>query len=70
MLVAAGIDGDALSLRDARERGWEKGLHSAAFVITDSLMARKIPQGCDVRVFRVVAESSLNDVKEYALKYF
>src|SRR5687767_12249701 len=57
LLVAAGLDGDALSFRDARERNWEKGLRSAAFVITDSLMAPRIPAGCPVKVYRVLAES-------------
>jgi GntR family transcriptional regulator len=70
MLVAAGLDADALSFRDARERGWEKGLKSTAFVITDSLMAPRIPDGCPVKVFRVTAESSLNELKEYSERFF
>jgi DNA-binding transcriptional regulator YhcF (GntR family) len=70
MLVAAGLDADALSFRDARQRGWEKGLRSAAFVITDSLMAPKIPEGCPVKVFRVAAEQSLKEMKEYAERNF
>ena len=70
MLVAAGLDADALSFRDARERNWEKGLRSAAFVITDSLMAPRIPAGCEVKVFRVLAESSLNEVRAYADRFF
>ena len=70
MLVAAGLDADALSFRDARERGWEKGLRSATFVITDSLMAPRLPAGCVVKVFRVLAESSLNDIREYAQRFF
>ena len=70
MLVAAGLDADALSFRDARERNWEKGLRSAAFVITDSLMAPRIPAGCEVKVFRVLAESSLKEIREYAEKFF
>src|ERR1043165_1223376 len=70
MLVAAGLDGDALSFRDARERNWEKGLRSAAFVITDSLMAPRIPAGCEVKVFRVLAESSLKEIREYEEKFF
>src|SRR5512132_3071691 len=53
ILVAAGVDPNALNFRDAREKGWEKGLRSTAFVITDSLMARHLPAGCDARVFRV-----------------
>lgn len=70
MLVAAGLDADALSIRDARERNWEKGLRSAAFVITDSLMAPRIPAGCEVKLFRVLAESSLKEIHAYAERFF
>ncbi len=70
MLIAAGLDADALSFRDARERSWEKGLRSATFVITDSLMAPRIPAGCEVKVFRVLAESSLKEIREYAERFF
>src|SRR5215212_5797296 len=70
MLIAAGLDADALSFRDARERSWEKGLRSATFVITDSLMAPRIPVGCEVKVFRVLAESSLKEIREYAERFF
>jgi DNA-binding transcriptional regulator YhcF (GntR family) len=70
MLVAAGLDADALSFRDARERGWEKGLRSAAFVITDSLIAPKIPAGCLVKVFLLTAAASLKELNDYAERYF
>jgi DNA-binding transcriptional regulator YhcF (GntR family) len=69
LLVAAGLDADALSFRDARERNWEKGLRSASFVITDSLMAPRIPAGCPVKVFRVLAESSLKEIRAYAQRF-
>lgn len=70
MLVAAGLDPDALTFRDARKRNWEKGLRSTAFVITDSLMAPRIPVGCEVKVFRVLAESSLQEIHDYAERFF
>jgi GntR family transcriptional regulator len=70
MLVAAGLDGDALSFRDARESGWEKGLRSASFVITDSLMAPRMPANCEVRVFRVIADTSLKELRDYAERFF
>jgi DNA-binding transcriptional regulator YhcF (GntR family) len=70
MLVAAGLDADALSFRDARERDWDKGLRSATFVITDSLMAPRIPTGCEVKVFRVLAESSINEIRDHAARFF
>ncbi|MCA1627149.1 MAG: GntR family transcriptional regulator [Acidobacteria bacterium] len=70
MLVAAGLDADALSFRDARERGWENGLRSATFVITDSLMAPRIPAGCEIKLFRVLAQSSLQDIRDHAERFF
>jgi len=70
LLVAAGLDADALSFRDARERNWEKGLRSAAFVITDSLMAPRIPGGCQVKVYRVLSEASLREIREYSERFF
>ena len=70
MLVAAGLDADALSFRDARERDWEKGLRSATFVITDSLMAPRIPAGCEVKLFRVLAQSSVQDIRVHAERFF
>ena len=70
LLVAAGLDADALSFRDARERNWEKGLRSAAFVITDSLMAPRIPAGCEVKIYRVLAQSSLKDIRDCAERFF
>jgi len=70
LLVAAGLDADALSVRDARERGWEKGLRSAAFVITDSLMSPRIPAGCEIKLFRLISERSLKEVRAYADWFF
>ena len=70
LLVAAGLDADALSFRDARERGWEKALRSTAFVITDSLIAPRIPAGCEIKVFRLIAERSLHELRDYAERFF
>jgi len=70
LLVAAGLEADALSFRDARERGWEKGLRSAAFVITDSLMAPRIPAGCQIKLFRVIADRSIKEIRDYAERFF
>ncbi|MDT5062006.1 MAG: GntR family transcriptional regulator [Acidobacteriota bacterium] len=65
MLVAAGIDPAALSFRDARRDGWKRGLRSSAFVITDALTATQLPEGCDVKVFRLIADSSLDELRDF-----
>ena len=65
LLVAAGIDPHALNFRDARAKGWEKGLRSSTFVITDALTTKRLPAGCSPRVFRIIADSSLKELRDY-----
>lgn len=65
ILVAAALDPDAMSFRDARERGWQKGLKSSAMVITDALTATQLPPGCRTRVFRIIADSSLDELRNF-----
>jgi GntR family transcriptional regulator len=70
ILVAAGVDPKALTFRDAREKGWEKGLRATAFVITDSVMAHHLPAGCRARVFRVVSDFSLAELRAHVKQFF
>ena len=65
ILVAAALDPDAMSFRDAREPGWQKGLKSSAMVITDALTATQLPAGCRTRVFRIIADSSLDELRNF-----
>jgi DNA-binding transcriptional regulator YhcF (GntR family) len=66
ILVAAGLDPNALDFRDARQASWKKGLRTAALIITDSLMANYLPAGCKVRVFRVISDASIAEVRALA----
>jgi DNA-binding transcriptional regulator YhcF (GntR family) len=70
ILIAAGLHPDSLSFRDARLAGWQKGLRSTAFVITDSRMASKIPAGCAVRVVPLISEASTAELREYVGLFF
>jgi DNA-binding transcriptional regulator YhcF (GntR family) len=70
ILVAAGVDPKALTFRDAREKGWEKGLRATAFVITDSVTAHQLPAGCSARVFRVVSDFSLAELRAHVKQFF
>ena len=66
LLVAAGLDPDSLSFRNPQERGWQRGLKSAALVITDSLMVHELPAGCEVRRFNILSDSSLDEIRKLA----
>jgi DNA-binding transcriptional regulator YhcF (GntR family) len=60
ILIAAGVCADALDFRDARVRGWKRGLDACAFAITDSLTARLLPGSVEVRLVRLIRASSLD----------
>ena len=64
VLVAAGIDPDALDLKDARVKGWKSGIKSNSFIIVDALTAKALPSGCQPRVFRLIADSSMKELEE------
>jgi len=68
-LVAAGVEPDALDLRDAREEGWERGLRSSAHVIADALTARMLAPDLRARVYRVVADSSLEELRAFVGRF-
>jgi GntR family transcriptional regulator len=63
VLVAAGVEPAAISLCDRSAPGWQKGLRSSELVITDALTARLLPAGCRARVFRIIADSSLDELR-------
>jgi DNA-binding transcriptional regulator YhcF (GntR family) len=69
MLSALKIDPDSLSFRDAREPDWQRGLRAGTFVITDAATAEQIPVGVRVRIFRVIADTSLAELRHYVEKF-
>jgi hypothetical protein len=69
MLAALKIDSDSLSFRDAREPDWQRGLRAGTFVITDAATAEQIPAGVRVRIFRIIADSSLAELRHYVEKF-
>jgi hypothetical protein len=69
VLAAVNIDPDSLSFRNTAEKGWERGLRASSFVITDAATASRMPPGVRVRVFRVIADSSLAELRNYVEKF-
>jgi GntR family transcriptional regulator len=64
VLIAVGIDEAALNLRLTNEPGWQRGLRESAFVIADMLTAKQLPADLDTRVFHLIADSSLAELRE------
>jgi GntR family transcriptional regulator len=69
VLVSVGIEPAALTFGDARTRGWQRSLRASAFVITDALTARELPAGCDARIFRLIADDSLTELRAFVANF-
>lgn len=65
MLIAVGLEPDALSEIDASDAHWRDRLARNALVVADMIAARELPAGCDRRVFRVIADSSISELKQF-----
>jgi GntR family transcriptional regulator len=66
LLLSAGVEPDALELRDARRARWQHGLQHARVVITDVVTARSVPRGCRALAFPLVSDASLDTLRECA----
>jgi hypothetical protein len=58
-LISVGIDPASIELRDAKRMGWQRGLPSRKFIITDSRLAQQFPKGATPKVFQIIADESL-----------
>jgi GntR family transcriptional regulator len=61
-LVSVGISATAIELRDARRKGWDRGLSSRKFIITDSFLVQHFPKGCNPKVFPIISDESLAEL--------
>jgi GntR family transcriptional regulator len=64
ILIAVGIEEAALNLRLTTEPGWQRGLRESAFVIADMLTAKQLPADLETRVFRLIADASLAELRD------
>jgi GntR family transcriptional regulator len=65
MLVASGIDSDALVIRDAHKAGWKNSLRGTVAVVCDSLTALNLPQETRAIVYRLLSDASIADLQRY-----
>jgi DNA-binding transcriptional regulator YhcF (GntR family) len=62
---AIGLDPLSLEFRDASKRGWQRGLESSTFVITETITEKIIPPGVKARVFQMLSDQSVADLQNY-----
>jgi hypothetical protein len=63
MLIAAGMPPDSIFEVDAARASWRESIQAATLVITDPRLAPEVPPGISRRVFHVVAESSIEELR-------
>jgi GntR family transcriptional regulator len=63
ILVAAEIQSDRLILRSTAGANWRSGLQSASIIICDSVTAKEFEDDSRVRIFRVISDKSLEELK-------
>ncbi|MDQ6787173.1 MAG: GntR family transcriptional regulator [Acidobacteriota bacterium] len=68
VLVAAEIETDSILLRSTKNADWRKGLKNASMIICDALTAKRFAGDQRVRVFRLISDESLNQLKHLAGK--
>jgi DNA-binding transcriptional regulator YhcF (GntR family) len=64
ILLARGMEAGQLSFRDAREKHWQKGLRSCV-ALTDVVTAAQLPAGSRPLLLKVIAESSLQELRQF-----
>jgi DNA-binding transcriptional regulator YhcF (GntR family) len=65
ILVAAGVEEQALDLRLARGQRWRQGLHAASIIISDTATSQELPTDCQPRIYRVIADASLQALRDH-----
>ena len=64
MLLAVGLDPEALIEIDPSHAGWQERIGRGTLAVTDIVTARELPAGSLAREFRVIADSSIAELKQ------
>ena len=62
-LLAAKIDPETIIICSTCESGWKRSMKSSTAIICDSFTAKELPGDSRVNVFRLIAESSLLELR-------
>jgi len=64
MLIAVGIDPECLVEVDGASHNWQQRLSLSSIVVTDVVTAKNLAGGSIPRIFRVIADSSISELKQ------
>jgi DNA-binding transcriptional regulator YhcF (GntR family) len=64
MLIAAQVDAESLIVRSVLQPNWNKGLNKASLIICDSLSAQNFSMSEKIRIFKIISETSLEELRE------
>jgi DNA-binding transcriptional regulator YhcF (GntR family) len=65
MLIAVGLHPDSLSEVDAGAPGWQDRIGHGSFAVADVVTSAELPAHCQARIFRVIADSSIAELKQF-----
>jgi DNA-binding transcriptional regulator YhcF (GntR family) len=63
MLIAAGMPPDSLFEVNATRATWRESIQAATLVVTDAKVAPEVPAGIPLRVFYMVGESCIDELR-------
>jgi DNA-binding transcriptional regulator YhcF (GntR family) len=66
ILMAVEIDPESILIRSTQNEDWQHGLNSATMLITDSVSARHFAGDKRLRVFPLLSDESLDDLRQLA----
>jgi len=66
ILIAVGVDAQCLCDVDAEQSGWRERLALSTLIVTDVVTAAQLPDGFEPQVFRVISDSSLEELKHFS----
>lgn len=64
ILVAAEVDGGSIIVRSTTDENWQRGLENVSMIICDSLTAQHLPNDEKVRPFPLIAEDSMQNLRD------
>lgn len=64
VLIAVGLDPECLCEIDSTLPDWQQRTTASALIITDAVSLRGLPDGHSARVFRVIADSCIDEIKQ------